>query len=363
MNKGLKKIQKILEKKNLNAFLISNFENIVYLSGLQILSPREREAWLIISQKKGFLITDGRYIEPARKLKTGFKTIELGIKQSVNKDIFPKILKQLKAKNLGFEQNDLKFSEYNDLKKVLKIKLIPTENFIEDLRIIKQEQEIKNIQKACQIADSAFKQLLKEIKIGNTEKEIALRLEVLMRKKGADGIAFESIIASGKGSAVPHYHTSDKKIKKGEILLCDFGAKYKNYLSDMTRIVFLGKASQNQKKIYNAVLKAQEKALKQIRPGITGEQADKIARDEIKNSGFPEYSHSLGHGVGLEIHESPRLGPKRENILKKNMIFSVEPGIYIPGFGGIRIEDLVVLLDSGPKRLTRFPKSLLEVDL
>lgn len=355
MNTRLEKVSEILEEKNLDAILVSNWENIIYLSGFATLSPREREAWLVISKRQAILVTDGRYIEIAKKLKSGFKIIELKLGKSFNKDILPKILKQMKVKNLGFESKDLKFYEYQNLKKILKIKLMPLLDTVEDLRKIKGPEEIKKIKKACQIADKAFEELLKIIKPGMREKEVALKLESLMCEKGADGPAFDFIIASGPNSAIPHHRTSNRKIKKGEILLLDFGAKYQNYLSDTTRCLVLNGVSSKQKNIFNLVMKTQEKVLKKIKSGMTGKEVDRIAREEIKKAGFIPYSHGLGHGVGLEIHEAPRLSLKSQDTLKEGMVFSVEPGIYIPGWAGIRIEDLVVLTEKGVKILTHAP--------
>lgn len=360
MNNRIRKIQEIIQRENLDGLLISTWENIYYLSGLVTLSPREREAWLFISREKAFLITDGRYIESAKKIQD-FEIIELKAGERFS-DIWPKLLEKTGAEMIGVEGEDLKFLEYQRLKlKKLENNLLASEGLVEELRRIKSAEELEKIERACQVADEVFGELLKIIKPGMTEQETALRLEVLMREKGAEGIAFESIVASGAGSAIPHYVTGMKKLQLGELVLFDFGAKYQGYLSDITRCLVLGKASDKQKKVYETVLASQEKALAGIRPGMTGAEVDKIAREEIERNGYPAYSHGLGHGVGLAIHEAPYLRVKNPEVLTEGMVFSVEPGIYLPGWGGVRIEDLVVLEKNGPRRLTKFTKKLLEI--
>lgn len=194
------------------------------------------------------------------------------------------------------------------------------------------------------------------------EKEVALELEMFMKKQGASAISFDIIVASGLRSALPHGRASDKVIENGDFVTMDFGCVFNGYCSDMTRTVVMGKASDKHKKVYETVLRAQEAALEAIKPGISGKEADKVARDIITGEGFGEYfGHGLGHGVGLEVHEAPRLAPIGEKILEKNMVVTDEPGIYIPEFGGVRIEDLIVVTDNGCERLSTSPKKLIEI--
>jgi len=215
---------------------------------------------------------------------------------------------------------------------------------------------------AARIADKAFNRICKLIKPGITERDIALELEFYMKKLGATSTSFTSIVASGERSALPHGTATDKKIKEGEFLTLDFGCVYNGYCSDMTRTVVIGKANERQREIYSVVLEAQEKALKYIKPGVKGCDVDRVARDIIKEKGFGQYfGHGLGHSLGLEIHESPRLSPTSNDILQEGMVVTDEPGIYIPDFGGVRIEDLVLVTATGFEVLSNSPKELIEL--
>ena len=221
--------------------------------------------------------------------------------------------------------------------------------------MIKYPEEIDFIRKSASIADEAFQYICNYIKPGLSEKEIAIELEMKMKKQGASALSFEPIVASGVRSALPHGVASDKKLEKGDLLVLDFGCIYNGYCSDMTRTVILGKANQRQKEIYDIVLHAQMSALESIQPYILSKEVDKVARDIITQKGYGNnFGHGLGHGVGLEIHETPKLSPSGEMQLEKDMVITVEPGIYIPGFGGIRIEDLVVITDKGKEILSKF---------
>lgn len=219
---------------------------------------------------------------------------------------------------------------------------------------------IPSIKKACKLTDAAFKFILKKIKPGISEKEIAFEINDFIKKHGAD-IAFPSIVAFDKNSVEIHHKPTDQRLKTKDIILMDFGAKVENYCSDMTRTIFLGKATSEQKKIYQTVLEAQKRAMKQLNNGIKASSVDKIARDYIVSQGYPTIPHSLGHGVGLEVHESPRLSPTSNDILKPGMVFSIEPGIYLPNKFGVRIEDLVALEQDGIKILTHSTKALIEL--
>lgn len=255
-------------------------------------------------------------------------------------------------------------------------------NSKKNLRVIKKPKEIQAIERACQLGDKTFKYILKKIKPGITEKQLAFEIEFFIKKNGAD-ISFPPIVAFGANSSIPHHKTSNKQLATRELVLLDFGVKLNNYCSDMTRVVFFAKANPKQKKIYQIVLEAQECALEYLsrrktprgwpasqrgepnglpRGGeIKAKEVDKVARDYIINAGFPTIPHGLGHGVGLEVHEPPRLSPKSKDILKPGMVFSIEPGIYLPGKFGVRLEDLVVLEKSGPRLLTNSSKELLVI--
>ena len=228
--------------------------------------------------------------------------------------------------------------------------------------MIKTEQELEYLAMAESIGDKAFMKMLDIIKPGMTELEVAAELEYLLKKEGGEGLAFSTIIASGVNSSMPHAIPGDKKLEVGDFITMDFGCKYKGYCADMTRTVVLGKANEKQKEIYNIVLKAQLAALDAIKAGIPGKAVDKVARDIIEEAGYGAYfGHGLGHSVGLFIHEGPRLSMKEETILQPNMTETVEPGIYLPGFGGVRIEDMVVITENGYKNLAQSPKELIEI--
>ena len=230
------------------------------------------------------------------------------------------------------------------------------------LRCIKTEEELEKVAKAEAIGDQAFQKILGDIKPGVTELTIAAKLDYYMRELGAEGNSFDTIVASGLHSAMPHAVPTAKKLEKGDFITMDFGCRYDGYCSDMTRTVVLGEASSKQKEIYGIVLKAQMAALEQICAGKTVSEVDQVARGLIAEAGYGEYfGHGLGHSVGLFIHEEPRLSPKCHSVLQKNMTMTVEPGIYIPEFGGVRIEDLVVITEKGCRNLAHSPKELIEL--
>ncbi len=343
-----------MKEKDIEAFVIYKFVNVTYITGFT-----GDDSVALVTHDKAIFITDGRYTEQAQKEVKDFEVIEhkTGIKE-----VLKEYIKTLEIKKLAFEEN-ISYGQYRELKELLEIELIPQANLVETLRMVKDEEEIENIKKAQNITDRAFEHLLKFIKVGMTEKEVALELEYFMKKQGAEDLSFDTIVASGKRSSLPHGKASEKVIEKGDFVTIDFGCKVGGYCSDMTRTIVMGKASEKQKEIYNIVLEAQQKAIDNIRAGITSKEADLLARSVIEEKGYGQYfSHSLGHGVGLEVHEAPSLSFKKEEILKEGAIVTVEPGIYIPDFGGVRIEDMVLLKEDGVINLTKSPKYLIELN-
>lgn len=325
--------QKLVEEK-LDAVLVSSAANITYLTGYDNFSLTEREAYVFLGRNFAYIITDGRYAEAVKK-----QIPHLTLSENLLK-----VLKKHKKLNLGIEENNLTVAEYKFIKKHFK----KTKHF-EVSRSIKTKEEIEKIEKACQIGDAAFEYILKKIKVGVTEKEVAQGLESFIKSKGGE-FSFPAIIAFGKNSSVPHHQTGPSTLsvrsgREGRIVLLDFGVKLDNYCSDMTRTVFFGKPSEKQKRIYKTVLEAQQKAVKVIKQG------ERRAAKIFKAAGLA-IPHSLGHGIGLEVHEHPSLSPKSKEILKEGMVFSIEPGIYLSNFGGVRIEDLFVLEKSGLRQLT-----------
>ncbi|MBL7152013.1 MAG: aminopeptidase P family protein, partial [Candidatus Omnitrophica bacterium] len=257
---------------------------------------------------------------------------------------------ELGLKRIGFEQRILPYAEYKEIKRHLgrRAQLFPVHGFIEDLRQLKEPREVKMIKEAVRITVAAFRHIEKRIVAGKREIEIAAELEHYMRYHGAAGSAFEIIVASGANSAFPHHASGQKKLVKGEAVLIDIGVDYQGYKSDLTRVFFLGKINLLARKIYDIVLCAQQAAIAVIRPGCPISKIDRAARSYITQKGFgPNFSHNLGHGVGLEVHEAPQICAKEANTLKPGMVFTVEPAIYLPGDFGIRIEDMVIVTDKG----------------
>lgn len=356
------KLKESLIKEKLDGVLISSVSNITYLTGFSNFSKDEREAYLIITENDQFIVTDGRYKEAILKEVPHFTLLELSSENSL-KSIFEKLGQKIKI--LGIEEDDLTVSEHKQFKKHFKkLKHLSLKTH----RSIKTDEEIRKIENAASLGDQAFSYILKKIKGGISEKEVAFEMENFIKKNGAD-LSFPSIVAFGKNSSVPHHQRSDAKLDKsdGQFVLIDMGVKLKNYSSDMTRTIFFGKPSNKQREIYQVVLEAQKRAVEfinsEIKSGkkIKAAEVDRVARTYFTSKGFPTIPHSLGHGIGLEVHEHPSLSHKSRDILKSGMVFSIEPGIYIEGFGGVRIEDLYVLESGGLRQLTTPPKNLIEI--
>jgi len=305
-------------------------------------------------------LTDFRYTEQAGMQCQGYRIVKQGDK--AEEDICA-IARDLGIKRLAFEKDHVSVAYYEKLSEGLPgIELAGLEDKIIELRAVKEAEEIEVLAQAAAIADKAFAHILGFLRPGLTERQVALELERYMQDLGADGASFEIIVASGPRSAMPHGVASERVLGNNEFVKMDFGCVYKGYCSDMTRTVVLGKADDKQKEIYNIVLAAQEAALAGLRAGITGKEADALARDVIEGKGYGEnFGHGLGHGVGLAIHELPRASRLSDKPLPANSVVTVEPGVYLPGWGGVRIEDMVVVLEEGIRNLTSSPKELIEI--
>lgn len=348
-------INNILSDKRLDALIITNRDNIRYISGYC-----GDTGVLFLSQDRSVILTDFRYIFQAKKEASDSECIDIGTEG------YSETLHRLcgeEIKRIGFEAAHVLCSELTAWKKkITDAEFVDVEDELEELRIIKIPSEIRYIKEAEHIGDLAFKEILEFLKPGVTELEIAARLEFIMKMHGAEGISFSPIVASGIHSSMPHAVPTEKKLESGDFVTMDYGCIYHGYCSDMTRTVVIGKASDKQKQIYNTVLRAQEAVLQQIQPGMTGTQVDAIARNLIDEAGYKGcFGHGLGHGVGLNIHESPRASVKYTKTLAAGMTLTVEPGIYINDFGGVRIEDLGVLTESGYDNFTFSPKELIEL--
>ncbi len=354
--KGLKKIQERLREENLDVFLVSNPSNIFYLTGLKGIL-KEREFLLLISKDGWEIIIPEMYVlEAEKKTHNLSKTKERG-------GLFPKVIEGLKShRRIGFEKDDLKYGEYENLRKNLRDgDFFPVSGFCEDLRKIKNKEEKKLIKKAAEIGAQTFCSILKIIKPGLTEKFIQKKIIEIMEDFGADCPAFLPIVASGKESAEPHHMALDKKIRKDEILLIDIGAKYKGYCSDFSRTLFIGKAPPRFKKLYNIILETQKMAIKKCKPGYP---IKNLYQDAVLN--FRKYKkeknfiHNLGHGLGIDAHEFPSLASATEGVLEKGMVITIEPGLYYKNFGGVRIEDLF-LVGEKCETLSKATKKIIEI--
>jgi Xaa-Pro aminopeptidase len=351
-----KKVQDIIGKLNLDAILISNGNNMRYISGFA-----GETGYVYISGSRHAVITDFRYTIQAEMEAEGYEIITIsnkGYEETIND-----LIAADKVSRLGFESEDLLYSKYQGLKEEVKVEeLVPIKDEITRLRRIKTPKELEYIRKAEEIGDKVFSEMLNFIKPGMTELEVAARIEYLLKLYGGQRTSFPAIVASGINSSMPHAVPTMKKIEAGDFLTMDFGCVYEGYCSDMTRTIVIGKASDKQKEIYQLVLDAQLAALETIRAGLKGKEVDKVARDMIYNAGYEGcFGHGLGHSVGLFIHENPRLSPTEEEVLQAGMTETVEPGIYVKGFGGVRIEDLVAVTEDGCDNFTHSDKRLIEL--
>lgn len=347
------KLRSIMQEKNLDAVLCYKPENRFYITGFT-----GSAGYGLITKDKEILITDFRYLEQAKKECLGF-SLEENSKLNPVSDI----LRKLPIQRMGIEEDYVTYGQYKELaEKLENTELVPLEGAITKLRAVKSEEEIALLQRAAAITDEAFTHILSFIRPGISEEDIALELEFFMKKKGATRNSFDPIVASGERSALPHGRASCKLVEAGDLLTLDFGCVYKGYASDMTRTLVVGEASQKQKEIYYTVLEAQEKSLAAVKPGLTGIQLDNIAREIIADKGFGQYfGHGLGHGVGLEVHELPHVNSIGKAEMLSGNVITIEPGIYLPGYGGVRIEDLVVVTESGYRVLTTSTKELIEL--
>ena len=354
MNPKIKWLREKMRGLDMQGMIVSNPINIRYLTGINA------EGVLLITRKENHYITDSRYIEDVHST----VTIDDEIIVSNFTDISPYDYENFFSfcENVGFEENYITYAQYKNYMQKYKVNNFEeTENMIEKQRMVKDEEEIAKIQKACELTDACFEHLQKFIKIGMTEKEVAYEIENYFLRNGADGLSFETIVASGKNSSKPHAITTEKTIEKGDPITIDFGCKYQGYCSDMTRTIFAGYVPDRMKPIYDLVLKDQLQTLEDMKEGAIIRNLSRNVENDFKLYGH-NLIHSLGHGVGLDIHEIPYISGKNDNILKENMVVTDEPGIYLPGEFGIRIEDTVLITKTGCINLTKSDKNYIIVD-
>lgn len=349
----LQRFREKMDAAGTGAVIVLKPENLAYLSGFE-----GSTGMLLITKNTAHLLVDFRYLEQAKAQAVNYTIVQ--IEQPLSETLRRLIL-ELKLETIGFERDFVTFEQYEIWVGKLgdAAEFIPLPDLTLKLRMLKTQEELDCIRKAAEIADTAFLEILPLLKPGIQEREVAVELEYAMRKKGAQALAFEIIIAAGPRSSLPHGTATERKFQNGDLVIVDFGAVWKGYCSDCTRTVSIGSATPKQKEIYAVVQRAQEAALQILRPGVMAAEVDKAAREVISGSGYGDYfGHSLGHGVGRVVHEEPNLAARDQTVLEPGMVVTVEPGIYLPGWGGVRIEDLVVITDTGCEVLTHCPKGL-----
>lgn len=354
-----------MSRLGLDGFFVSQPESRRYLSGYagHDHPPLDSAGYLLITRMEAILFTDGRTTEQAEREAPHFEVRRIDVKLE---DALSALLPGMGLSRLAFEGNHLPYRRYEEVKTAAgpSCTMVPTYDLVDGMRAVKSAAELEAIREAVALADRAFARLIGVIEPGMTEREVAWELENLLRKDGSESVAFDTIVASGPNGSMPHHVTGDRPLQSGEPIIIDWGARVRGYCSDITRTVVLGEADERFKELYSVVLEAQNKAEARIREGMTGAKGDAIARRVIGSSGLGDaFAHGLGHGVGLAIHEKPRVGRLSEDVLQDGMVFSVEPGVYVPGWGGIRIEDLVTLRGGKPVVLTRAPKGLEAVEV
>lgn len=350
----LEKLRNMLSE--VDALFLSKPENIFYFSSffstsfMYLLIPRDGTPFAVVSQLE---------FEEANSTIKGFSIIQAKKLEDFDK-AFSELQKELKFKKLGIEEDSLTVNIKEKLEKNSEgINFVPVSNIIKKIRSIKSSNEVEIIRKAARIADEGMKKAIETINPGVKEYEVAAEAEYKMRKIGSSGTSFETIIASGYRSAFPHASCSDRKLENGDLVIIDLGVRYKNYCSDISRTHTVGSPSPTQKKIFQTVLNAQQKAIEIIRPGIKANEIDELARELIKKEGYGNYFiHSFGHGIGIEVHEHPQISQNNKEAIEEGMIFTAEPGVYILDFGGVRIEDMVLVTKNGCAILTKSSKFL-----
>ena len=342
MNEKMQWLRNKLSSMNLQGMIVSNPVNIQYLTNLQA------EGTLILTRKDNIYITDGRYVEYVNKTLTIFDEITVYDARDLSLDDYENFF--LFCENVGFEEEYLTYAKYKEYIRKFKINnFVETEGIIDKQRTIKDEEEIKNIEEACKITKSCFEYIKDFLKPGNTEKQVANLIDEYYHKN-AEGPSFETIVASGENSSKPHAVPTDRSFTEQDIITIDMGCKYKGYCSDMTRTFFIGEPTEKQKKVYDLVAKNHRQTIDAIKDGANIKQLVKMVENDFKLNGY-DLIHSLGHGIGLEIHEKPYLSIKFDCPLRENMTVTVEPGIYIPGEFGVRIEDTILVEKGGARKL------------
>lgn len=352
MQKRVENLRKQMREEGIQGFLITSPYNLRYLTNFT-----GTTGWAFITLDQAYFMTDFRYTEQAEKQCVGYEIVKNVAPLPVE---MARIINPLDLKNVAFEEEHVSHALYLMLEELIDTELVGVAGMIEELREVKDDEEIATIKKACAIADAAFAHIVEFITPGKTEIEVANELDFYMRSLGATGVSFETIVASGIRSAMPHGVASGKVIEHGDFVTLDYGCYYNGYVSDMTRTISMGQPKEKLAEIYDIVLTAQLKVIDAARPGMTGIELDAVARDYITEKGYGEaFGHSTGHGIGLEIHEGPNVSRLAEKPFVAKNVITDEPGIYLPGIGGVRIEDDLLITNDGCEVLTKSPKELI----
>jgi len=357
MNERIQKLRNALAdgEKEIDAYLILNIESSDRINQRYLIDFDSSLGCTLIMEDRVVFLTDSRYFDAARE---ELKQPELKKIDSRPVETTAELINELELGAVAIDENDVSLGRFKKLKGLLEgTGIVQLDGTLREIRRKKSSEELELHQKAADIADRAFSHLLDFVEPGISEKDVALELEFFMRKNGADCVSFDPIVAVGPRSAQPHAHPGKEVIKSGELLLVDMGAKYGGYCSDLTRTVYFGEPTEKVKEIYQLVLEAQQTGLRELGPGMSGRAVHEKAAEVIEEGGYGDnFDHGLGHGVGLEVHEGPRLSETSEDTLEPGMVVTVEPGIYLPGWGGIRIEDMVRVTEEGCERFSHAPK-------
>ncbi len=358
MSVRMEKVREKMIEKQLDGLIVSQRENQRYLSGFA--GGADFDSILLISANDASVVTDSRYWGMAEEAARGMALVKVTRDEYDLKDAVQDFAATHHARKIGFEAKHVPYNRFREWQKAAhkaNAKLQPTEDIVEQLRAVKDQNELAAIRRAVGLTDEAFAHFCSKARPGMTEKQGAWLIESFMREHDGDRLAFDLIIASGPNSALPHAEPTDRTFQVGEPITIDIGVRIGGYNSDMTRTVCFGEGNDKFDQVYKTVLKAQQAVEKKTRAGLRGKQVDGFARRVIEQAGYGEnFGHGLGHGVGLQVHELPRAGKKSKDVLEPNMTLTVEPGIYIPGWGGVRLEDLVVIGQEGVEVLTQAPK-------
>lgn len=348
-------IKELFEKYEIDLLWVKNLPSIEYLTGFtgstaNLLTDEDERKWLLV---------DSRYTTQSKEECPGSKVREI---QKPLEDLC-EVIREIGAKSLGFEAGQASFSDYQTIKKEIPdVKLVPIEDNLASLRILKTPEEIEKLKKASALADQAYREALEALEVGWSENDAAWFFERHARENGASGVSFETLVCSGPRSAIVHGKAGDKKLEEGELVIFDRGIILERYCSDETNTFVLGKMSGKQREVYQIVKDAHDRCIESIKPGMNCVDIDAVARTYIEEKGFSDYfGHGTGHGVGIEVHELPMISPRGKGFVEEGMVFSVEPGIYIPGWGGVRIEDLVLVTADGCKIITLADKNMFEI--